>query len=174
MFDECSIVVRAHLNSNKNHQQHYEPTLNYNNPLRNNPPPNQKAVIPIEELIELADELVNWLVTDEESQDLLFDTPPIFDEYPDDEDVNTLTDEPLIKLEPFENFSNFHEDYVHDLLMLLSNLANVLFMEVRDNFLLQTKTFVFDQQCGLVVKNLSSNLANVLSTEEHSYIYHKI
>jgi hypothetical protein len=47
----------------------------------------------------------------EEDECMLFQTPPIFDEYPDDEhDVNTLMGEPEAKIEAINNLSNINED----------------------------------------------------------------
>ena len=110
----------------------------------NNPPPlnacsqqvtNQNATTQVEECLKQSDELENELVTVEESQE------------PDDEDVvNTLTDELETKIEFIDNSSNFDENCVGDLPMLLSNLANALSMEVTTDIFLTNKTCVFDQQ----------------------------
>ena len=62
----------------------------------------------IKERQEQPNEVENRLVMDEESQGLLFDTSPIFDEcFDDEDDINTLTDESEIKIESVENSSNF-------------------------------------------------------------------
>jgi hypothetical protein len=80
--------VREPLNPNKNRQQHDELSLNRNIPSRNNPPPNQKATIPMEKLTEQEDELVDRLVMVEESHE------------PDEEDdINTSTKNFETKLE---------------------------------------------------------------------------
>jgi hypothetical protein len=53
-----------------------------------------------------------------EVESMSFETPPIFDEYPDDEDnVNNLMGGPETGIESFGNSLNFDEDHIGDLLV---------------------------------------------------------
>ena len=88
----------------------------------------EKATTPANECLEQTEKLIDGLVTVEEIQEL------------DDEgEVNTLTDELKTEKEIVENSSNFEEDFLGDFPILMDNLANVLSMEVRHDYLLQTE-----------------------------------